>query len=98
MPKTYVPEFCRRLVDLARSGRPVKELVEEFGVSDASLYRWITQDQIDHGERSGIATCASKELVQARMRIRELESEIEVIREASRLFEGQSVAPKGYTR
>ncbi len=100
MPRSYVPEFRRRVVELHRAGRKVPEIASELGVSQASVYRWIAQDEIDHGRRPGLKSSESVELARARSRIRELEAELELTRQASALFaEGPGrPAPKGSTR
>jgi len=36
----YDQSFKKTLVELLNSGRPVKELTKEFGVSQASIHRW----------------------------------------------------------
>jgi transposase-like protein len=103
MPKSYSPEFRRRVIDLCRSGgRRPRNVAKEFGVSEATVYRWIAQDEVDLGERSGVRSGERVELSEARARIRELEAELELTRKASALFEereGQRTArPKGSTR
>jgi transposase len=103
MPKSYSPEFRRRVVELCRAGgcRP-REVANELGVSEATVYRWIAQDEVDLGERPGVRSGERAELSQARARIRELEAELELTRKASEIFEEQQgrrvVPPKGSTR
>jgi transposase len=98
VPKVYAPEFRRRIVELARSGRSVAQLAGEFGVSQPTLYKWIKQDQIDHGELPGVPSSESAELRAARRRIRQLEAELEITRKAAEIFDSQNLAPKGSTR
>jgi transposase-like protein len=47
MPKSFAPEFRRRVVDLVRSGRSVAEVAADVGVSEGTLHRWKAQDQVD---------------------------------------------------
>lgn len=49
MPKTYPPEFRRRVLGLLRSGRAVTEVAAELGVSSQSIYNWRRQERIDAG-------------------------------------------------
>ncbi len=76
MPRSYAPEFRRRVVELVRSGRSVAVVAAEIGVSEATVYRWRAQDRIDRGERPGLSSLERSELAQARRRIRELEIEL----------------------
>ena len=85
-------------VALARSGRPVGQLAVDLQVSDATLFRWVAQVQVDRGERPGLPTVERVELAQARKRIRDLEIELEISKKASALFAEGEVRPKGSSR
>ena len=103
MPKSYSPEFRRCVIDLCRAGgRRPREVAEELGVSEATVYRWIGQEEVDLGERPGVRSGERVELSAARVRIKELEAELELTRRASAIFEEQegqrAVRPKGSTR
>ena len=71
------------------------QLAADLQVSEATLFRWVAQDQIDRGERPGLPTVERVELAQARKRIRELEIELEITKKASALFAEGEVRPKG---
>jgi transposase-like protein len=98
MPRSYAPEFRRQVVELVREGRPGSVVAAEIRVSEATIYRWRGQDRVDRGEQPGLSSLERIELAQARRRIRELETELEIVKKASVLFaEGES-RPKGSTR
>jgi transposase-like protein len=96
--RSYAPEFRRRVVELVRSGQAVSVVAADVGVSEATVYRWRAQDQIDRGELPGLSSVERVELAQARRRIRELETELEITKKASTLFAESEVRPKGNTR
>jgi transposase len=99
MPRQYPPEFRERIVALVRSGSPVSGLSADYGVADATVYRWLAQDRIDHGEKPGATSTQNTELTAARKRIRELEHELELVRKAAAIFDEQEkIRPKGSTR
>ena len=98
MARSYAPEFGRRVVDLVRSGRSVADVAADVGVCEGTLYRWKAQDQVDRGERAGVSTVERAELASARRRIRELETELAIVKKASALFVEGEVRPKGSTR
>ncbi len=80
-------------------GTPVKEVAEELGVSENTLYKWRRQALIDVGRRPGIKSYEADPLAQARRRIKELGAELEVTKLASALFEEVAARdPKGSTR
>ncbi len=84
---------------MARSGRPATDLSADYGVSAATIYRWIDQDRIDHGEKAGTTSTQDVELAAASKRIRELEHELDLIRKAAAIFDEQEkIRPKGSTR
>ena len=100
MPKSYPLEFRCRVVELCRAGAQPSRVAVDLGVSEATVYRWIAQDEVDAGERPGVRSGENLELSRARSRIRELEGELELTRKASALFgEGElRPAPKVSTR
>lgn len=99
MPRQYPSEFRRRVVELARSGVAVTKLVADYDVPMQTIYRWIDQDKIDHGEKPGLTSAGHAELLAARRRIRELEQDLEVVRKAAAIFDEQNdIRPKDSTR
>ena len=93
MARTYDSEFRRRGVELVRSGRSVAVVCSELGLAEATVYRWKAQDLIDRGEKPGNPSVERGELAAARRRIRELETELELVRKAAALFQ-EGVRPK----
>ena len=97
MPRTYDPEFRRRVVELVRAGQPVRAVVAELGLAEATVYRWKAQDLVDRGVRPGTSTSERGELAAARQRIKELETELALVKQAAKLFE-EGCAQKPSTR
>ena len=93
----YPPEFRRRVVELVEGGRRVAEVAAELGISDQSIYTWRRQARIDAGIEAGLTTGEKAELVAARKRIRELETEVAIHRRATELLKGEA-SPKGGSR
>ena len=98
MPSKYPIEVRRQVTELARSGTRAKQLAETFGVSQATVYNWIKQDKIDHGELDGLSTDQQVDLAAARRRIRQLETELAVARKVNEVFLREGVSPKGSSR
>jgi len=76
----------------------VRVVAIEIGVSEATVYCWRQQDWIDRGERPGLSSVERVELVQARRRIRELETELEIVKKGPCCFAEAELRPKGSTR
>lgn len=98
MPRRIPSEVRIQIVELARAGTPVKVLAKTFSVSEASIYTWRKQDQIDRGEIDGLSTDQAIELAQAKRRIKQLETELAVARKVNEVFLNQDLAPKASTR
>ncbi len=97
MPKRYPPEFRHRALELVKAGRSVSEVAADLGVSSQAIYNWRRQAEVDAGLRPGVSSTEHAELVAARRRIAELESELAVARRAAELLR-EAVPPKGASR
>lgn len=90
MPRThppYAPEYRRRIVELARAGRPLSELAREFEPSVETLRQWVKQAGLDEGLRSdGLTTTEREELNRLRRENRVLREEREILAKAAAWF------------
>lgn len=99
MPRPYPPEFRARAIALVRAGKEQKQTAAELGIHPVTLSNWLKQDDIDHGRRSGKTTTESAALRAANRRIRELETELFIVRQAAKFLDGEGKrSPKGCTR
>lgn len=86
MAKHYPQEFREDVVAVARRREPgvtLKQIAEDFGVSDASLSNWLRQADIEDGKRPGLTDSDQAENRELRKRVRLLEQENEVLRRAA---------------
>ncbi len=97
MPRSYPPEYRRRVLDLLESGKTVAEVAAGLEVTAQTIYNWWNQHLIDTGRKAGVTTAESAELVAARRRIAELEIERAATRRANELLKSV-VSPEGDTR
>jgi transposase-like protein len=93
----YPPEFRRKVLDLLEAGRSVAEVAHDLEISEQSIYVWRRQDRIDKGLVPGLTSTEKAELVVARKRIAELETELAVARRAVELLR-EEVSPKAGSR
>ncbi|MFI6761196.1 IS3 family transposase [Micromonospora sp. NPDC050417] len=93
MPRSYPPEFRRKVLDLLKAGRSVADLVRDLQISDQTIYTWRRQELIDTGQLPGTTSKDHAELVAARRRIAELETELAVHCRAAELLK-EAVPPK----
>jgi transposase len=91
VPRTrrpYPPEFRAEAIRLARtSGKPLREIAGELGVSVESLRAWTKQTDIDQGLRTdGLTTEEREELRRLRRENRILRQEREILKKAAAFF------------
>ena len=84
----YPAEFRRRVLELIGSGRRVGDVARDLGISDQTVYDWRHQERIDRGIEPGLTSAERAELVAARRRIRELETELAIHRARGGVAEG----------
>ncbi len=94
MGKQYPKEFSDDVVRLVRQGdTSIEQLAKDFGVSDASIYNWLKQADIDDGVRPGLTEKEAEELREVKRRNRVLEQENEILRRAAAFF-AKDISPK----
>ncbi len=98
MPRRYPPEFHARAVALVRAGKQAKQTAVELGIHPVTLSNWIRQDDIDNSRRPGVPSLESAELRAARRRIRELETELLIVRQAAKFLDEEHPRPKDSSR
>ena len=74
------------MLDLVAAGHRVEDIARDLGISDQTVYSWRRQDRIDRGLEAGLTSTERAELISARRRIRELETELAVHRRAAELL------------
>lgn len=89
--RPYPPEFRREAVELyRRSGRPLKEIAGDLGVSSESLRVWARQAAVDEGRKPGLASEERDELRALRREVRVLREEREILKKAAAFFAKES--------
>src|SRR6266851_934188 len=90
MPRThppYAPEYRRRIIELARTGRPIAQLAREFEASANAIRKWVKQAGLDEGLRNdGLTTAEREELNRLRRENRVLREEREILSKAAAWF------------
>jgi transposase len=95
MPGPYPHEFRQQAVELARlREKPIAQIAADLGISDATLYTWMRQAEIDEGQREGLTSEERAELVRLRRANRVLAMENEILKRAAAFFARENVLPK----
>ena len=99
MPFTYTATFRDAACERMLAGERVEDVARDLEVPAGTLYRWKKQALIDAGLRPGTKSFEPDELARARRRIKDLEHELEMVKAAAALFNGDEVVrPKGSAR
>ena len=94
MGKRYPKEFRDDVVRIARQGdTSFAQLATDFGISEASIYNWLKQADIDDGVRPGLTEQEAEELREVKRRNRVLEEENLILRRAAAFF-AKDIPPK----
>ena len=74
--KKYNAEFKSMIVELYQTGRAIKDLSREYGVSEVTIYKWIKQlSPVTSNEDTEISLDEIKRMKQEMLRLQE-ENEI----------------------
>ena len=76
MPKAYPKEFRHDVVAVAQrreAGLTIKEIADDFGISEACLPNWLRKADIESGRRAGVSVAESSENRELRRRNRPLD-------------------------
>ena len=86
MPAPYPQEFRDDVVAVARgrdAGVTLKQIADDFGISEASLTNWLKAADVEAGKKPGVTQDVAAELKALRRRAKLLEQENEVLRRAA---------------
>ena len=86
VPRRYPPEFRRKVPGLVAAGRPVAQVAYDLQISAQVIYTWRRQHLTGSGQMPGVTSRDQAELVAARRRIAELETELAIHRQATELL------------
>ncbi len=73
------------------TGEPVLTICSDTGVPEQTLHRWKHQAFIDAGLAEGIDSTESAALRAARKRIKSLEQELQLVKDASEIYDSLAV-------
>ena len=87
MPRQYPPGFRDELVQRMLDGEPVLAIRDETGVPVQTLHCWKHQGLIDTGVKDGVDSRESAALRAASKRIKSLEKELQLVKDASEIYD-----------
>ena len=86
-PRSYPPELREKVVALARTGRRLDDLADEFGLARQTVRNWLKQADLDSGTRSdGLTSEERAELSRLRKENKRLALENDILSKAAAWF------------
>lgn len=82
IPKSSAMTLSRLLVAVS-PGLTLKQIADDFGISEASLNDWLKAADVEAGKRPGVTSSEPEELRALRRRAKLLEQENDVLRRAA---------------
>lgn len=82
--KKYNEDFKKMLVDLYRSGSSVKELSDEYGVSEVTIYKW--NKQYSPIQIADEACLTADDIAKMQKQLLRLQEENEILKKAMAIF------------
>jgi transposase len=86
-PRSYPPEFRRKIIELARSGRRLDELAREFSLAPQTVRNWCKQHELDAGVRTdGLTSEERAEFAKLKRENKRLTIENDILSKAAAWF------------
>jgi transposase len=97
MPKKIDPELRARAVRLVREHQQeyasvteaMTAVAKQLGVARESVRRWVTQAEVDAGDRPGVSSTEHEEIKRLKAENRRLREDVAILKAATSFFVGE---------
>jgi transposase len=85
--RTFTVEYKSEVVALYRTtDKSVAEIAKELDLTASAVQRWVTQSEVNGGQREGLTTTEREELAYLRKENRILREERDILKRATAFF------------
>ena len=85
--RSFTPEFKAEIVGHCKRGdRTIGQVARDFDLTETAVRAWVTQAEVDAGERPGLNTEEREELRRLRHENRQLRLDNETLKRATSFF------------
>ncbi|WP_406003408.1 transposase [Streptomyces sp. NBC_00829] len=90
--RSSTPEFKAEIVELCRRGdRSVGQIAKDFDLTETAVRLWVSQAEVDAGERDGLTSSEREELAALRRENRRLREDVDILSSRRRPGDGAPV-------
>ena len=80
----YEDSFKKQIVNLFKNGKSVLEISKEYGISRASVYKWVKENDNTGSFRAcDNRTLEENELIKLKKQNKQLEMEVDILKQAA---------------
>lgn len=85
--RSFTDEHKAEVVALCRgSEKSIAEISRDLDLTESSVRRWVSQAEVDAGQREGLSSAEREELVHLRKEVRVLREERDILKRATAFF------------
>lgn len=91
--KRYTDDFKKMVIEVYNSGKPILELCSEYGVTNATVYKWLKNPPSGETKKPVVkvadeskSSADSKEILRLKKEIERIKEENEIIKKAIAMF------------
>lgn len=82
--RQFTEEFKKQIVNLAKSGKPRKEIIEEYELTSSAYDRWLKQDrETGSFKEKDNRTDEENELLKLKKELEQLKMENDILKQAA---------------
>ena len=101
-PRKYLEDLRERVIRMAVEARrdpatrvgALRRIGDQLGINPETLRNWVTQAEVDAGERPGTSTSDAQRLADLEPEVRELRRSNAILRSASAFFAAELDRPQ----
>lgn len=84
--KRYTEDFKKMIIEVYNSGKPVLDICSEYGVTAATLYKWIKNPPSNESKKVIVKLEATNKELQGNKEMLKLQAELDRIKEENEIL------------
>jgi len=85
--RAFTSEFKAEIVELCQRGdRSLGQVARDFDLTETAVRLWVSQAEVDAGERDGLTSSEREELAALRRENRRLQQDVDILKRATAFF------------